>query len=350
MPFHGYSLDQLGWRSDFARTLTVEDFESGFPARIVAVHRSGVVTLSSRGAIPAVVPPSIHAEASLAVGDWVFLENDADRVLRLLPRHSLIERGAAGDDHRRQAIAANVDTLFVVTSCNADFNASRLERYLALAFDAGAQPVVVLTKADLCPDVGSYVGQVRALAPAAGVVPLDATGTDVTQSLSPWLVPGCTVAFVGSSGVGKSTLTNALVGDVQLTGGIREDDARGRHTTTAREMFAASGGAWVIDTPGMRELKLTSDAQALEAVFADIEALAMDCRFRDCQHEADAGCAVTRALHDGVLDERRFASYRKLQREIAEAGRSVREKRERSRQFGSMGKQAMESKRKRQGR
>ncbi|KAF1005833.1 MAG: Small ribosomal subunit biogenesis GTPase RsgA [Luteibacter sp.] len=349
MSFHGYSLDQLDWRPDYARSLTLEDFEAGFPARVVAVHRSGVVTLSARGAIPVVVPPSVHAEASLAVGDWVLVEHDADRVLRLVPRQGLIERIAAGGDHRRQAIAANLDTLFVVTSCNTDFNASRLERYLALAFDVGVEPVVVLTRADLCEDVATYVDAVIAVSPHVAVVALDATAPAAAERLAPWMGAGRTVAFVGSSGVGKSTLTNRLIDGAQLTGGIREDDARGRHTTTAREMFPVPGGAWVIDTPGMRELRLAA-AAPLEAVFDDVETIAAGCRFRDCRHEGDNGCAVRQALDDGRLDERRFTNYRKLRRESEEAGRSEWERRERSRQFGSQAKQVMQDKRNRQGR
>lgn len=350
MSFHGYSLDQLGWRPDYARTLTIEDFEAGFPARVIAVHRSGVVTLSARGAIPVVVPPSVHATSMLAVGDWVLVEHEADRVFRVVPRQSLLERVAAGGDHRRQAIAANLDTLFVVTSCNADFNASRLERYLALAVDAGVEPVIVLTKADLCADTDAYVNDARAVARHADIVPVDATDPALVARLAPWLGAGRTVAFVGSSGVGKSTLTARLIEGDRLTAAIREDDARGRHTTTAREMFPVSGGAWVIDTPGMRELRLATAEPRLDAVFDDVEAIARECRFRDCRHDGDGGCAVRRALDEGLLDERRFANYLKLRREAEEAGRSERERRERGRQFGSMAKQVMQDKRKRQGR
>ncbi|MGC1551102.1 MAG: ribosome small subunit-dependent GTPase A [Rhodanobacter sp.] len=344
-----FSLDQLGWRSHYAQNLTLADFEAGYPARVTAVHRTGLSVLSSRGHGTAVLPPSlVDTESAVAVGDWVMVDHDADRVIRLIERYTLIERVAAGGDHRRQSIAANLDTLFVVTSCNDDFNPSRLERYLTLAAEAGVEPIVVLTKSDLSDHVDHYVATAQRCLATVVVLAVNATDTASVAQLSPWLEPGHTVAFVGSSGVGKSTLTNSLMGDSsQLTGGIRADDAKGRHTTTAREMFPTPFGAWVIDTPGMRELRVGAVEAGLGVVFDDIEALAMQCRFSDCRHGDDAGCAVGQAITEGVLDARRFANYQKLQREAAEAQRTVREKRELSRQFGAMGKAAMRAKRER---
>ena len=346
------TLSQLGWRPSYAQHLSLADFESGYPARVTAVHRSGLSVLSSRGAGSVILPHHlVDAPSAVAVGDWVLVEHEADRVTRLLERQSLIERVAAGDEHRRQSIAANIDTLFIVTSCNDDFNLSRLERYLALASEAGVEPVVVLTKTDLSHQASDYVAEAAGTLGAVTVLALNATDATAVAQLAPWLEAGRTVAFVGSSGVGKSTLTNGLLGDrSQQTQAIREDDARGRHTTTAREMFRTDSGAWLIDTPGMRELRIGAVESGLAAVFDDIEALAAQCRFRDCHHHGDADCAVERALAEGVLDQRRLANYRKLQREAAAAQRTLREQRERSRQFGAMTKAVMRAKRDRLGR
>ena len=345
-----FTLDQLGWRPAYAQHLTLEDFETGQPARVVGVQRSGLSVLCSRGPLAVTVPPALRAgiEPAPTVGDWVLVDADAARVSRLLPRHSLLARVAAGTAQRTQAIAANLDALFVVSSCNADFNASRLERYLALAFDAGITPVIVLTKADLCADPESYREAAASLAPGIAVVAVDATAAASVARLAPWLSHGHTVALAGSSGVGKSTLTNTLLGNTrQDTAGIREDDARGRHTTTSRGMFALPTGAWVIDTPGMRELRVGAVDAGLDTVFDEVERLAALCRFRDCSHAGDTGCAVERAVADGRLDARRLASYHKLQREAAGASRTLRERHEKERQFGALQRQAQRAKRER---
>ena len=333
-----YPLDQLGWSAFYSQQLSLEDLSAGYPARVSGVQRSLVTVLCEHGALDVVVPPRLTSvDAAIAVGDWLLIEHEAPRVLRILERRSLISRMAAGIEPRMQAIAANLDTLFVVTSCNDDFNLSRLERYFTVAKHTQVEAVIVLTKADLCADTEAFVAQVRPVARDIAVLALNATAHAEAGALAPWLGRGQTVAFVGSSGVGKSTLVNALLADeVQATSGIREHDAKGRHTTTARQMFALPAGAWVIDTPGMRELKLGSMANAVNEVFDDIEALARECRFRDCRHHDDAGCALQAAVAAGRFDVRRLESYRKLVREAERASQSVRERRAIERRWGRM--------------
>lgn len=352
MPAQVLTLFQLGWRPGYSQQLTLEDFEAGYPARVIGVHRSGLSVLSSRGA--ATLPLShgvLAVELAITVGDWLLVEMDAPRVLRVIERQSLIARVAAGSEHRQQAIAANLDTLFVVTSCNEEFNPSRLKRYLALAFEAGVEPVIVLTKADLCDDIDTYRHAAHAIAPGVASIVVDATSSTAVEPLLAWLGGGSTVAFVGSSGVGKSTLTNTLVGDMaQVIGGIREDDARGRHTTTAREMFRLPGGAWVIDTPGMRELRIGAADVGMQTVFEDIESFAAQCQFHDCRHLGDRGCAVEAAVAVGELDARRLANYQKLQREAANAVRSTRERHEHDRHFGVLNREAQRLQREKKGR
>lgn len=247
------------------------------------------------------------------VGDYVLAErNDGGQAVihQVLPRKSLLLRKAAGTGREEQAVAANVDILFLCMALNHDFNLRRLERYLAAAWNSGATPVVVLTKADLCADPAEKIAAVEQAAPGTDVLLTCAARADGVQPLLPYLTPGTTVAFIGSSGVGKSTLMNCLLGEeAQATGGLRNDD-RGRHTTTRRQLFSLPGGASLIDTPGMRELGLW-DA-GLETAFADVEALAQQCRFQDCRHGQEPGCAVRAALESGELSEERFRSWQRL--------------------------------------
>jgi ribosome biogenesis GTPase len=344
-----YSLSQLGWRHFFAQQVTLEETGTLAPARVTAIHRNALETLTETGELHASLAASISQQslsASVTVGDWVLVERHTGRAVRVLDRQSTLARLAAGERAQRQLIAANIDSLFIVTSCNDDFNLSRLERYLALARESGVEPVVVLTKADLAASTDRHLDELRSIAPHVNACAVNATSAESVTVLSPWLETGQTVAFVGSSGVGKSTLVNTLTAmGLQSTKGIREDDSKGRHTTTSRQMFALPGGAWVIDTPGMRELKLDVGVDAVSAVFQDIEALAAHCRFRDCAHQGDPGCAVSKAIERGDLDERRLESYRKLLREAARATRTVHERREGERKFGRMTKSALKKKR-----
>lgn len=342
-----HSLGQLGWRAHFSQQLSLEDLERLLPARVAGVERSGAMLWSERG--ESHVPAAMLRDFTVTVGDWVLLDAAATRIERLLDRTSLVARMAAGIEQRLQPIAANLDTLFVVTSCNDDFNASRLERYLAIAHDAGVDPVIVLTKRDLCDDLDPLLDELRHFAPHVVALAINATDAASVAALSDWLAPAATVAFVGSSGVGKSTLVNTLTGGDRATGGIREHDSRGRHTTTSRQMVAMPGGAWLIDTPGMRELKVGAVEGGIRATFDEIELLAQRCKFRDCRHQGDVGCAVAAAIEAGTLAERRLANYLKLQREAKHATASVAEKREASRRFGKMAKAVMAQRRKERG-
>lgn len=331
------SLGQLGWRACYSNQLTLEDLEQGQVVRISSVHRSRIEALGEAGPVEVIATTAWHADGAtpVAVGDWVLVEHGSCRLLRLLERQSVIRRLAAGEVQREQAIAANVDTAFVVTSCNADFNLSRLERYLAVVLDAGVTPVIVLTKADLCGEVDRYLEEAVRVAGEAAVVAVDARDAGVQAALADWLGPGQAVVFIGSSGVGKSTLVNTLTGAAcQATRDIREDDARGRHTTTSRQLLPMPGGAWLIDVPGMRELKIGAAQAGLAEAFGDVETLARSCRFRDCGHGDDVGCALRAAVEAGGLDPRRLENFLKLQREAARAAQAAHEKRAAFRRTG----------------
>jgi ribosome biogenesis GTPase len=335
------TLGQLGWRACYSNQLTLDDLAASRLARVSAVHRGRIEALGEDGPVDDIVIAASYAEAGMpvTVGDWILVDTATGRLLRVLERQSLIARMAAGELQRVQPIAANVDTAFVVTSCNDDFNPSRLERYLAVVLDAQVTPVIVLTKADLCPDPGAYVEEARRLAGNAAVVAVDATSADVATALGDWLGAGQTVVFIGSSGVGKSTLANSLAGETRLaTAAIREDDAKGRHTTTSRQLVPMPAGAWLIDVPGMRELKIGAVEAGLQGAFEDIESLAQSCRFRDCEHDRDEGCALKQAVADGRLDPRRLRSFLKLRREAARAAQAEHERRATIRRVGRINK------------
>lgn len=335
-----FSLSQLGWRAHYSQQLTLEDLEQHFPARVASVHRNRLVAFAERGEID-LLPTS----PDITVGDWVLVQRTAPRIERILERHSLVARLAAGTEHTRQLIAANLDMLFVVTSCNDDFNVSRLERYLALAHESGVDPAIVLTKRDLAEDAETFRERVSPIAPQVPVFLVNATLHEDATSLFAGLAPDSTVAFVGTSGVGKSTLINTVSGTAYATGSIREHDSKGRHTTTHREMIRMPAGLWLIDTPGMRELKLGAIDSGLRKTFDDVESLAQRCRFRDCRHDDDPGCAVTAAIEAGTLERRRLDNYLKLQREARRATQSEHERRAHERRFGKVAKAVLEQKR-----
>jgi ribosome biogenesis GTPase len=339
------TLNDLGWRPHFQSQIA--EAESNLTvARVLAVHRD-VLEVAGQDFEGKVTPPvpTDDEEAPATVGDWVVLEEGRHRVLRVLARTSLFKRRSAGTARRVQLIAANVDTLLVVTSANEDFNEARLERYLALASEAQVQPVVVITKADLADDVTVYIEKVRLLMPGLVVEAVDARDKASLAKLTPWFGKGQTLALVGSSGVGKSTIVNSVKdGTNQATQAVRAHDAHGRHTTTGRSLHRLDSGAWIIDTPGMRELQIYDAASGVGEVFSDIEEAAAACRFSDCGHEAEPGCAVRAAIASGLFDEERLKRYRKLLREEQRNSESLAASRARSQRFGKMGKKSLEEK------
>jgi len=325
------TLADLGWSAFYQSQLSNEEVEEQRALRVTEVHRNSLETLGADGPVRVAVN-SMMAEHGMAVGDWILTPRDSAQCERVLDRKSLIRRGSAGLEAVAQLIAANIDTLFIVSSCNADFNIARLERYLALAHQAEVEPVVVLTKADMCDDPSSYIEKARELQNVQTIT-IDATAGDTVAHLAPWCGIGQTVALVGSSGVGKSTITNTMTGLDILTRDIREDDAKGVHTTTARSMYRMVSGGWLIDTPGMRALRLVDAREAVDAVFEDISDLALTCKFNDCAHESEPGCAILAAVAAGDLDEARIERWQKLVREDSHAGETIAETRARYRKI-----------------
>ncbi len=327
-------LHALGWDDTRAQWLSALGRARALPGRIARLETAVVTVWCEEGPVEAQLPARLKApEDRPAVGDWVaYLPGPPKaKVLELMPRRTLFERRAAGRKTQRQVVAANVDRVFVVSGLDGDFNPRRLERYLAAVSHSGASPIVLLTKAAGNESADEAEVQARAVSGDAPVHLIDVVDGLNADICNEYLAPGVTAALVGSSGVGKSTLLNHWAGeDRQEVRAVREKDGRGQHTTTHRELFFLRNGALVIDTPGMRELALWADTRALEGAFADIEALAEGCRFNDCRHDGEPGCAVAEALAAGTLDVARFESFKALRAEVEETAAEVAAQRRRS--------------------
>lgn len=318
----------------------------GIPARVTAVHKERYEIVSAYGETYARLKTKEYyggCEAFPTVGDFVMVDYNPSgdsRIIATLPRRTFFSRRDPDKGRGEQAVAANFDYVFIMQSLNLDFNPKRLERYLALAWQSGAVPVVVLTKADLAEDCGEYVRETERVAVGVDIRVVSARTGDGLDGLSGYLRTGKTIVFLGSSGVGKSSLVNVLAGEeIMAVNSIREDDSKGRHTTTRRQLLMLKSGAMIIDTPGMRELGMWDISGGLGGAFADVEKFIGKCRFRDCSHDREPGCAVKAAIASGQLDISRWESYRDLKEEALDQAELLRRKREWSKGVAKYSKQ-----------
>jgi len=320
------NLIELGWNSFFSQNFEPYKEQAFVPARIAVEQKNHYLIYSEDGEMQAEVSGKILHQAQSnrdfpVVGDWVVIApqaNGATAIIHaILPRKSQFSRETAGVKTEEQVLVSNVDTIFLVSGLDRDFNLRRIERYLTLAWDSGASPVIVLNKADISPNLDEQLAEVQAIAFGVPIYLVSALKNQGLEQLRESLTKGQTVAMLGSSGVGKSSLINSLIGkNQQLVNSTRANDGRGRHTTTYRELIFLDSGGMIIDNPGMRELRLWVDEEQLHESFEDVQILAAECRFRDCKHEAEPGCAVREALEQGKLDAGRFQSYLKLVKEL----------------------------------
>ncbi len=322
-------LSRIGWRGELPAASA--DHPDTRIARVIAQHRAGYELHDGAEAFnaqpaPRFLKPSIDPTERPAVGDFVRVTHGKPPSIEtVLPRRSELARAAAGERHQRQLIATNIDTVMVISGLDGDFNPARIDRYLMLVEGSGAQAVVVLTKADTADDIDAAIAEMRKRVPAnTEIIAINAKSAESVAPLLRYFGPGTSTVLVGSSGVGKSTLTNTLLGETrQATNTVREADSRGRHTTTYRALIQLPSGGCLIDTPGMREIKLTGEESLDGSQFGDIEELAQECRFGDCSHLSEPGCAVRAALEDGRLDNDRWHNYLKLRGELAAAADSL---------------------------
>lgn len=334
------SIMDLGWRTFFSAQLTPQEQRENFPARVVTVHRDALVVHDGSEERRVHLGRRWTKAASQdkpTTGDWLLLDPAKEWMTRLLTRETVIKRLSAGvnagQQTQEQAIAANIDILFIVTSSNNEFNESRLERYLTVAQNADIEPVIVITKCDLTDKSESYLALTKTVTDVFAIL-VNALDPTIAPGFQRWLISGQTIAMVGSSGVGKSTLLNTLAGhDIQDTGGIREADQRGRHTTTHRSIHLLENGALMLDTPGIRELTFAFGQDTLSEMFEDIETLIPQCKFSNCLHESEPGCAIKSAIETGDLELRRFENYQKMLEEESHNTQNMDEQRIEKRRF-----------------
>jgi ribosome biogenesis GTPase / thiamine phosphate phosphatase len=356
------NLENIGWNNDRATHFVSIDTEGATPGRLLRAYRRRYDVQTAEGVLDCEVTGAFrHEHPRLedfpAVGDWVAVVpvpgEEKGRIHHVLPRQSSFRRVVPGRTSEIQVLAANVDTVFLVSGLDGDFKVRRIERYLTMAYESGATPIIVLNKCDLEPDLDSRIQAVEGVAfgvPIHAVSSLSGKGID---ELKEYVIAGKTVVCLGSSGAGKSSLVNALMGNAVMdTGAVRDGDSRGRHTTTHRELFQTPGGGMIIDTPGIRELQVAGDSEHIDSAFEEVEAVLRGCQFRDCTHEGEPGCAVDAALEAGTLDPARYEAYLKLRREMAYAERRssenfVHEERKRGKEFGKMCKRVMNEKKNR---
>jgi ribosome biogenesis GTPase len=319
------NLEFLGW-SNFSKNFSSHCQQGYTVGRVATEQKNTYLLYTEVGELSAEITGKMRYQASgrtdfPAVGDWVVISvikgEPRATIHEILPRKSKFSRKTVGAITDEQIIATNIDTVFLVSGLDRDFNLRRIERYLILVWESGANPAIILNKADLCNQVEQRRAEVEAIAPGVPIIVLSAIENKGIDALVPYLGIGQTVTLIGSSGVGKSTITNQLAQkDIQAVQSVREGDNRGRHTTTHRELIILPTGGLLIDTPGMREIQLWTGSEGFHETFADIDTLAKQCRFRNCQHDKEPGCAVQQALFDGTLNEQRFRNYQKMQQEL----------------------------------